>query len=80
MDLGAVEFRGAEINWQPRIEPATESTEADPSAADGHRPNIGPLVALFGARFAGSVLLRFPYVFLTAIARAAAKVRLEARA
>jgi predicted MFS family arabinose efflux permease len=37
-------------------------------ADDGQRPLAGALVTLFGARFGGNVLLRFPYVFLSAIA------------
>jgi predicted MFS family arabinose efflux permease len=37
-------------------------------ADDGQRPLGGALVTLFGARFGGNVLLRFPYVFLSAIA------------
>ena len=53
----------------PPVSGGSTTEMADSPAEDGHRPLIGSLVALFGARFGGNVLLRFPYVFLTAIAR-----------
>jgi predicted MFS family arabinose efflux permease len=48
--------------------PGASTTALNPAPPDdGQRPLTGALVALFGARFGGNVLLRFPFVFLSTI-------------